>query len=101
MSSGRMISYVSFSLSTPSWWMPASWAKAFSPTMALLGWTCTPVMWDSSREVRKISSVLHPRLHAEEVLAGAERHHDLFERGVARALADAVDRALDLPRARS
>ena len=23
----------------PSWWMPASWAKALAPTMALLGWT--------------------------------------------------------------
>ena len=30
----------------------------------------------------------------------AEGHHDLFERGVARALADAVDRDLDLPHAR-
>src|SRR3990170_3388674 len=38
--------------------MPASWAKAFSPTMALFGWTCTPVMWERSREARKISSVL-------------------------------------------
>jgi hypothetical protein len=37
--------------------MPASWAKAFSPTMALLGCTCTPVMWERSREVLKISSV--------------------------------------------
>ena len=57
MSSGRMISYVSFSLSTPSWWMPASWANAFSPTMALLGCTWTPVTWERSREERKISSV--------------------------------------------
>jgi len=37
--------------------MPASWAKAFSPTIALFGWTCTPVMWESSREDLKISSV--------------------------------------------
>src|SRR5258705_3830752 len=37
--------------------MPASWAKAFSPTIALLGCTCTPVMWESRREVLKISSV--------------------------------------------
>ena len=35
----------------------------------------------------------------EDVLARPERHHDLLERGVAGALADAVDRALDLPRA--
>ena len=32
-------------------------------------------------------------------LARAQQHHDLFERRVARALADAVDRALDLARA--
>ena len=31
------------------------------------------------------------------VEAGLERHDDLLERGVAGALADAVDRALDLP----
>ena len=31
--------------------------------------------------------------------AGAHRHHHLLERGVAGALAEAVDRALDLPRA--
>ena len=35
------------------------------------------------------------------VSADAQRHHDLFERGVARALADAVDRALDLRRTRA
>ena len=57
MSSGRMISYVSFSFSTPSWWMPASCAKAFSPTMALFGWTRTPVIDDSRRDDLKISSV--------------------------------------------
>ena len=32
-------------------------------------------------------------------MAGLQRHDDLLERGVAGALADAVDRALDLPRA--
>ena len=32
-----MISYVVRSLSTPSWWIPASWANAFRPTIALLG----------------------------------------------------------------
>ena len=35
-----------------------------------------------------------------DVGAGLQGHHDFFERGVAGALADAVDRALDLPRAR-
>ena len=48
---------VSFSLITPSWWIPASWANAFSPTIALFGWTWMPVMCESSREVLKISSV--------------------------------------------
>src|SRR6266581_6879720 len=38
-------------------------------------------------------------LHPEEVLAGAERHDDLLEGGVARPLADTVDGALDLTRA--
>ena len=37
------------------------------------------------------------RVTAKCVLAGLERHDGLFERGVAGALAEAVDRALDLP----
>ena len=40
-----------------------------------------------------------PVCSAEERLARLERHHDLLERAVARALADAVDGALDLARA--
>ncbi len=47
-----MISYVLGSFSTPSWWMPDSWAKAFSPTMALLGCTATPVSALTRRLVR-------------------------------------------------
>ena len=39
-------------------------------------------------------------VQAEDALAHLERHHDFFERAVARALADAVDRAFDLARAR-
>ena len=39
------------------------------------------------------------RVERQAVGAHAGRHHDLFERRVAGALADAVDRALDLPRA--
>src|SRR5262249_46714569 len=42
---------------------------------------------------------LHARRNVVVTLSRIERHHDLFERGVARALADAVERALDLPRA--
>ena len=36
------ISKLSGFLSTPSWWMPDSWAKALRPTMALLGWMTKP-----------------------------------------------------------
>ena len=35
----------------PSWWMPASCANAFSPTIALLRWTGMPVMLDTRRLV--------------------------------------------------
>src|SRR3954467_822298 len=38
-SAGSMIWYVDASLRTPSWWMPASCAKAFAPTTALFGGT--------------------------------------------------------------
>ena len=37
-------------------------------------------------------------VEGQHVGAGPDRHHDLLERGVAGALAEAVDRALDLPR---
>ena len=40
-----------------------------------------------------------PVVERQAIAAHVQRHHDLFERGVAGALADAVDRALDLPRA--
>ena len=53
-------------------------------------------MWLSSREARKISSVF-TRVETEEVLAGPQGHHDLFERGVASPLPDPVDGALHLP----
>ncbi len=38
-------------------------------------------------------------IHAKQRPAGMQCHHHFFERGVARALADAVDRALHLARA--
>ena len=38
-------------------------------------------------------------VQADVGLARVQQHHDLLERGVAGALADAVDRALDLARA--
>ena len=37
-----------------------------------------------------------PRRRVVVVAAGAQRHHDFFQRAVAGPLADAVDRALDL-----
>ena len=45
---------------TPCWWMPASWAKALRPTMALLGCTGTPVMLESIWLVRYSSWVAMP-----------------------------------------
>src|ERR1044072_5447923 len=41
-------------------------------------------------------SGLDVRLEGQSIGAYVQRHHDLFERRVARALADAVDSALDL-----
>ena len=48
------------------------------------------------RLVRAISVVSTPVSAVEGLAARADRHDDLFERGVAGALADAVDGALDL-----
>src|SRR5688500_4961077 len=42
---------------------------------------------------------INPHLEVEKVSARFHRHDDFFERGVARALAQAVDRAFDLARA--
>ena len=44
---------------------------------------------------------VHAGLGVVEVLSRAQRHDDLFKARVARALADAVDRAFDLRRARA
>ena len=49
--------------------------------------------------MRAISRVLTPVVQADVGRARVQQHHDLLERRVARALADAVDRALDLARA--
>src|SRR5687768_15615804 len=40
-----------------------------------------------------------PRIQPEKIIAGAHRHDDFLERGIAGALAQAVDGALDLARA--
>ena len=49
--------------------------------------------------MRAISRVLIAGREADVGRARVQQHHDLLERRVARALADAVDRALDLARA--
>jgi hypothetical protein len=98
-SSGRMISKVPACFSIPSWWMPLSWAKAFLPTMALLNWTGKPeTVATRPRGLHDLGGV-DAGLVGHDVGAHPHRHHHLLERGVARALAEAVDRALDLPRA--
>ena len=65
--------------------------------MALLAWTGSSASFESSWLVSNSFVRLDARVVRIAVLADAHRHHDLFERGVAGALADAVDRALDLP----
>ena len=61
---------------TPSWWMPASWAKALRPTIALLGCTSKPVMVDSRREVSRMSIFGGDRsgLHGTASGRVADRH---------------------------
>ena len=82
---------------TPSWWIPEACRKALAPTMALLGWTGKPVM-SLTRRARAIDLPgVDVGGDAEGVAAGLDGHDDLFEGGVARALAEAVDAALHLP----
>src|SRR5207249_3501393 len=59
-----MISYVRPFCSRPCWWMPASCANALRPTTALFGWGKTPMTWDRSWLVRKISFAFTPHLNA-------------------------------------
>src|SRR3984957_19885134 len=75
----------------PSWWMPLSWAKALRPTIALLYCTGNEVTAATSFDARVN---MGPERH--HVVAHPHRHHRLFQRGIAGALADAVDGALDL-----
>jgi hypothetical protein len=94
-----MISKVEASLRMPSWWMPDSCAKALRPDDRLVG--LDRVAGDVGDEPAGAGDLLglDAGLGAEVVAARADRHDDLFERGVAGALADAVDGALDLRRA--
>ena len=80
--------------------MPASCAKALRPTIALFGCTSKPVMADEQlRDVAGVACVLMLFLQRNGVVARADRHHGLFQRGVAGALADAVDGGFHLAHA--
>ena len=84
----------------PSWWMPASCANALRPTIALFAWTASPV--SSVRSWLARVDLARDDARRERQLVGphAERHDDLLEGRVARALADTVHGALDLAAAR-
>ena len=77
--------------------MPASWAKAFWPTIALLRCTWMPVTLATSRLVGTSRRVLTFGVGMVEIVAGPQGHDDLFQRAVAGPFAQAVDRTLDLP----
>ena len=66
--------------------------------MALFGWTGMPVYALTSRLTRAIWVVSMFVPEAVHVGPRVQRHHDLFERGVPSALADAVDGHLNLSR---
>ena len=81
----------------PSWWIPDSCANALAPTIALLGWTAKPVRYDTSREAGVSCSVWTWAAELRELVgARPEGHHDLLQRRVAGALAEAVDGDLHL-----
>src|SRR4029434_2361689 len=100
----------------PSWWMPDSCANALRPTITLLYCTGNEVARghrapaphdvivvlhrDRSGGRRQLRGAREQRAVdvgpvRQHVVAHLHRHHDLFERGGARALADAVDGARD------
>ena len=81
---------------TPCWWMPAACAKALAPTMALLG-AAPKLMHSASIWLVAIELVHDDVVRVGQLVAAhGEDGGDLFEGGVAGALADAVDGALDL-----
>ena len=80
--------------------MPDSCANAFRPDDGLV--VLHRVAGEARHEPRRAGQLFGPHTDAdtrEEVAARPDRHHDLFERGVAGALAEPVHRALDLARA--
>ena len=80
----------------PSWWMPLSCANAFRPTIALLYCTGNEVTADDELRGARQHGGVDAGPVRQHVVAHLHRHHDLFQRGVAGALADAVDGAFDL-----
>ena len=78
--------------------MPDVWAKAFAPTMALLGCTTIPVILLTKRLVfgNLFGSNLGVRLI--QIRSGAEAHHNLFQGRISRPFADSIDRAFHLAR---
>ena len=54
---------------------------------------------NTARDIHDLGAV-DLGLERHDVIAHFQRHHDLFQRGVARAFAQAVDRTFDLARAR-
>ena len=85
---------------TPSWWMPGLVRERVAPDDRLVGLhDVARQARDEARRARELAR-RDRRVQARHVAARGEQHHDLLERRVARALADAVDRALDLARAR-
>ncbi len=77
--------------------MPASWAKALRPTIALFRCTCMPVMLGDQPAGGHQPRACRSRVVGVVVVVpGAQGHDDFFQRAVAGPLADAVDRALDL-----
>ena len=79
--------------------MPASCANAFSPTIALFG--CGPKVMMRRQQLAGREQMLgdDAGFKRQPIAARIHRHDDLFQRGIAGTLADAVDGALDLPRA--
>ena len=79
--------------------MPASCANAFAPTTALFGAAPKLIVPASCWLTGYSFSSFSLALVRKHIGPHLERRRNLFQRRIARALADAVDRALHLPRA--
>ncbi len=76
--------------------MPASWAKAFLPTTALFG--CTEKPGDGRDQLggRGKMAATDRGFAAIKSPSSFQGHHNFFQGGIARSLADAVDSAFRL-----